>query len=202
MLLLHTVLLNVCILRQNWFISSMIYYECICIFSKNLLDSRWSKSFNLRSELWCFNIFTRLGRVTIDGVWIGEWIYWPLVYTTRKYILQITDTHRPVSSVYYSLSTSRFLATASTEGDSSASRTQVLLSQSPVQNSCQLKTQLTGSQCGGHFTPPSWSSLHRLISNWKLNSLTHQPAASRHFTQLNCWQVQPKLTRCFKLSCL
>jgi hypothetical protein len=24
-------------------------------------------------------------RVTIDGVWIGEWIYWPLVHPTRNY---------------------------------------------------------------------------------------------------------------------
>jgi hypothetical protein len=30
--------------------------------------------------------------VIIDGVWIGEWIYWPLVYTAQNYILQITDT--------------------------------------------------------------------------------------------------------------
>jgi hypothetical protein len=40
---------------------------------------------------------------TTDGVWIGEWIYLPLIYTTRNYILEITDTHRLVSSVYYSL---------------------------------------------------------------------------------------------------
>jgi hypothetical protein len=25
--------------------------------------------------------------------------------------------------------------------------------------------------------------------NWRLNSLTYQPATSRHFTQLNCWQL-------------
>jgi hypothetical protein len=23
--------------------------------------------------------------VTIDEVWIGEWIYWPLMHTTRNY---------------------------------------------------------------------------------------------------------------------
>jgi hypothetical protein len=39
------------------------------------------------------------GCVTIDGVWI----YRPLVYITRNYTLQVTDTHRLVSSVYYSL---------------------------------------------------------------------------------------------------
>jgi hypothetical protein len=32
-----------------------------------------------------------------------NWVYWPLVYTTRDYTLQLTDTHTLVSSVYYSL---------------------------------------------------------------------------------------------------
>jgi hypothetical protein len=41
--------------------------------------------------------------VTIDGVWVGKWIYSPLVYTTRNYTFQTTDTHRLVSSVYYIL---------------------------------------------------------------------------------------------------
>jgi hypothetical protein len=31
-----------------------------------------------------------------------NWIYWPLVCTPRNCTLQITDTHRLVSSVYYS----------------------------------------------------------------------------------------------------
>jgi hypothetical protein len=31
--------------------------------------------------------------VAIDGVRIGEWIYWPLIHTTLNYILQITNTH-------------------------------------------------------------------------------------------------------------
>jgi hypothetical protein len=51
--------------------------------------------------------------------------------------------------------------------------------------------QRTGSQAGDHFTPTSYSSLHRLIFNWQLNSLTHQPATSSHFTQLNCWELFP-----------
>jgi hypothetical protein len=38
--------------------------------------------------------------------------------------------------------TSRSLATASNRGDSSASRAQDLFSQPPVQNSCQMSTQL------------------------------------------------------------
>jgi hypothetical protein len=37
-------------------------------------------------------------RVTIDGVWIGNWIYWTLQHTTRDYTLQITITHRLVFS--------------------------------------------------------------------------------------------------------
>jgi hypothetical protein len=48
-------------------------------------------------------IFSQLCGVSIDEVWIAYWIYWPLVHNTQNYTLQITDTHRLVSSVYYSL---------------------------------------------------------------------------------------------------
>jgi hypothetical protein len=41
-------------------------------------------------------------RLTIDGVWIGEWIYWPLVYTTRNYTLHITGTQTSVLSLLQS----------------------------------------------------------------------------------------------------
>jgi hypothetical protein len=41
--------------------------------------------------------------VTLDEVWIDYWMYWLLVYTTRNYSLHMADTHRLVSSVYYSL---------------------------------------------------------------------------------------------------
>jgi hypothetical protein len=78
----------------------------------------------------------------------------------------------------------------STIGDSSASRTQVLLSQPPMQNSCQLTTRLAGSQSGGHFTLTCYSSLHRMTSNWQQNSLTHHPATSRHFPQLTAYVSQ------------
>jgi hypothetical protein len=50
--------------------------------------------------------------------------------------------------------------------------------------------QLTGSQASSHFTP-SYSSQVDFQLKWQLNSLTHQPATSRHFTQLNCWQLPP-----------
>jgi hypothetical protein len=43
----------------------------------------------------CFGtILSRFKVVTADEVRIAEWIYWPLVCTTRNYILLITDTHR------------------------------------------------------------------------------------------------------------
>jgi hypothetical protein len=66
--------------------------------------------------------------VTIEGKWIGRWIYWQLAYTTRNYNLQITDTHTDYYPQSITVSTSCFLATASTEGDPSSSRAQVLLS--------------------------------------------------------------------------
>jgi hypothetical protein len=55
------------------------------------------------AEWKTMNTLSRAGRVTIDGVWIGGCIHCPLVHTTRNYTLQIIDTHRLVSSVYYSL---------------------------------------------------------------------------------------------------
>jgi hypothetical protein len=131
-------------------------------------------------------------RVTTDGVWIGYCIYWPLVCTTRNYILQITDTHILVSSVYYSFHLP-FPRNGFTDGDSSASSAQVLLSQPPVQNS--LSTENSTNWV------PGWRPFHTnflVISsqadfqlNWQVNPLSHQPAASRHLTQLNCWQLQP-----------
>jgi hypothetical protein len=44
-------------------------------------------------------------------------------------------------------------------------------------------TQLAGSQAGGHFTPTTESSLHRLTFNWQLSSLTYQQLL--HVTWLN-----------------
>jgi hypothetical protein len=45
----------------------------------------------------CDLILSRFRGATTDGVWIGEEIYLPLVYTTRDYTLQMTDTHRQAS---------------------------------------------------------------------------------------------------------
>jgi hypothetical protein len=118
------------------------------------------------------------GCVTIDGVWIGEWIFWSLIYTTWNDTLQITDMQRLVSSAI-TVSTSRFLATASTEGDCSASRTQVLLSQPPVKNSCQLITNWV----------PGWRPFHT-------NLLVFPSQAD---FQLNCPVIRTlsSPTRCF-----
>jgi hypothetical protein len=55
--------------------------------------------------------------------------------------LQITTARAKTFPAYCALTT-RSLATASNSGDSSASDTQVLLSQPPVQDSCQLSTRI------------------------------------------------------------
>jgi hypothetical protein len=77
--------------------------------------------------------------------WIGfiDHLYTPLQTTLSRTTLcrSLTNTcycPRPIT-----VSTSRFLATASTEGDSLASCIQILLSQPPVKSCYQLTTQLT-----------------------------------------------------------
>jgi hypothetical protein len=55
--------------------------------------------------------------------------------------------------------------------------------------SCHLTTQLTGPQAGGHFTPTSWSFLHRLTLNWTL-SLANQLL---HISSLNWTRSKSKL---------
>jgi hypothetical protein len=96
---------------------------------------------------------------------------------------------QPLSLSQLAFFTNRSLATAFNSGGSSASSSQVLLSQPPVQNSCQLTINWI----------PGWRPLHTYLlvfssqadfeMNWQLNPLTHQPATSRHFTQLNSWQL-------------
>jgi hypothetical protein len=116
--------------------------------------------------------------VTIYGVRIGDHLSTPLGTTFYK---SLTRTDWCPQSITVSIS--RFLATASTEGHSSASRTQVLLSQPPVQNSFQVTTQLTGSQAGGHVTPTSL--LFSPQADFQLNSLTTSYFTSLHFTSLH-----------------
>jgi hypothetical protein len=82
--------------------------------------------------------------VTIDGVWIGEWIYWPLIpldseLQTITAPLLISTIHK---STQHSLSlfsaccvfTRHSLATATNSAYSSASRAHVVPSPTPVQN--------------------------------------------------------------------
>jgi hypothetical protein len=89
--------------------------------------------------------------VTIDGVWIRYWIYWPLtpLRTTHNYsstanlhTLQFTTAPaKPFPACC--ILTGCSLETASNSGDFSASLAQVLLSQPPMRNSCQfLQSQL------------------------------------------------------------
>jgi hypothetical protein len=86
--------------------------------------------------------YNNLG-VTIDRVWIGEWIYWPLMHTTRncKYLQRYRSSpQHPLGPFPACCIISGSLAGASGSGDSSASRARDLSSQPLVQNSalCQL----------------------------------------------------------------
>jgi hypothetical protein len=138
-------------------------------------------------------ILSRSRGVTIDGVEIVEWIYWPLVCTTRSYSLQITGTYRLVTTVYY-----------------------IIHQPFPGNGFCRgrffsfLHSGLLVTAARAEFKPtdnsnncfPGWRPFHTnllvftsqadsqvITDNWQLNSFTHQPASSRHFTQLNCWQL-------------
>jgi hypothetical protein len=54
-------------------------------------------------------IVTTRGTWFIGSIWIRYWIYLPLVHTTRNYTLQITNTHRLVSTIPLALSWQRLL---------------------------------------------------------------------------------------------
>jgi hypothetical protein len=63
--------------------------------------------------------------------------------------------------------TSGSLTTASNSGDSSASRPHVFLSQPPVQNSCQLSTQLQRHLFSGSLAEINWTANPQLTTdNW------------------------------------
>jgi hypothetical protein len=96
-------------------------------------------------------ILSQFRGVTIDRVWIGEGIYWPLIHTTRNYkrlkcyrwfphFKITTAPAKPFPAC--SLFTSCSLVMTSSSGDSSASRAQILLPQPPMRNSCQISTEL------------------------------------------------------------
>jgi hypothetical protein len=107
--------------------------------------------------------------------------------------------HTQTSVLSLLVSTSHFLATASTKGNSSASRTQVLFV-TAARAELLSTDNWTGSQTGGHFTSTSYSSLHRLTFNWQLTTaLSHSPTSyftSLHSTELLTtdnfyWKLKP-----------
>jgi hypothetical protein len=141
---------------------------------------------DINSFTWCrvlVSLFLSciLGLVTVDRVWIG-WmdLLATCVHHSKLHFTGYWHTQTSVLSLVQSK------LAASSEGDSSTSHAQVLFSQPPVQNSCLLISQLTGSYAGGHFTPTSFSSL-----NWTGDNF--------NWTAYNSNQ---QLTSCFKLSCL
>jgi hypothetical protein len=115
-----------------------------------LIDpSLFYRDYSVRKKITvhCVTCLILMYIVTIswcDYIGFTDHLYTPLGTTLYRTLTQLCPQSTTVSI-------NRFLATASTEGDFSASRAQILLSQPSVQNSCQLTTQLTGS----HFTPTS-----------------------------------------------
>jgi hypothetical protein len=85
--------------------------------------------------------------VTLDGVWIGDSIYWLLVYPSE---LQVITVLSLISTLYKSLNSkspriysdfnSSFLVTASNSGESLASRAQFFPSRFQYRTAAQLIT--------------------------------------------------------------
>jgi hypothetical protein len=79
--------------------------------------------------------------VTIDGVWTGEWFYWPLIHASRNHkpllmsAIHKSPEHPLILFLACCVFISRSLAMVSNSGDSSASHTQVLSLLPSIQNS-------------------------------------------------------------------
>jgi hypothetical protein len=107
--------------------------------------------------------------VNIDSVWVGEWIYWPVIHITQNYTLYKSLQHLlsffPACSVFNSHS----LTKASNSGESSASCAQVVTVQWISCNrtllNCQYNYNATSSQIPLH----SLTELPTL--NWLLNQI-------------------------------
>jgi hypothetical protein len=126
---------------------------------------RWGRGFESRSRHGCLCVTIYM---TTDGIWTGEWIYWPLIRTTHNYTLQITVTHGLVSQSI-TVSTSHFLATVFNTGTitvllnytlrishiqfSFCSRTLANILLQNLPHRTHLNWLLT--QAGGHFTSSS-----------------------------------------------
>jgi hypothetical protein len=92
--------------------------------------------------------------VTIDGVSIQHWNA-----IANHHTLQITIAHaKPSQSAF----TSRFPVTDLNTGDSTSVLTSLLPGECPT---TALLFRLTNFQAGGHLTPTSKFSLHRLTDN-------------------------------------
>jgi hypothetical protein len=117
-----------------------------------------------------------------------EWVLDLLTTCTHHSELHFTDHwHTDQFPQSITVSTGRFLAKASTEEGSSASRTQVLLSQPPVQNSCHANSANWVPRWRPFFTKllVFSSQADFQLNCWQVNSLTHQPDISRPVTKLN-----------------
>jgi hypothetical protein len=102
--------------------------------------------------------------VTIDGVWIGEWVYWLLIYNTRNYTLEITIWHT-TSSLSVTVFTSRYLVTDINNGYSSAS---VLKSRTVLLSTVNWTLSLTNQLL--HVTSLSRTELNRSANYLQDNS--------------------------------
>jgi hypothetical protein len=110
-------------------------------------------------------MLSRFMGMIIDGVWIREWIYWPLIHTTRNnkqlqrycWSTNFTDNHSTrlafLQPVVFS---SRSLTTGSNNGDSPTSCAQVLSSEPLCQLNCQLKYSAISSQSPLQNSTLSW----------------------------------------------
>jgi hypothetical protein len=115
--------------------------------------------------------------VTIDRIWIGEWIYWPLIPwlgSTNNYNA-IADLHNsqiiiasakpfPASCVF----TSHSLVTTSNSGDSSASVLRVYHHSLPRRTLCQIELQ-------HHLFSASLAELNSQLTTPRLVAISHQP---------------------------
>jgi hypothetical protein len=135
--------------------------------------------------------------VTIDGVLNGYWIYWQTC--THLPELKVITSPLLISTLYksqqYPLSlflvccvfNSRFLATISNNVNSSAPRAHIA-TVGWISRNWNLSTVNTTTNIAPSFlilTCRARLNCQPSTDNWQLNSLTHQPTTSLHFTQIN-----------------